>query len=551
MKHSLLRAVSAAAILTLAACQVSSTNEASSATEAKGAVAKLAEVRMNPDTSYLTAEEREVVNLLIQAADLMQPIYLRQVSADNARLRAEIEQSGDKARLARFDQMMGPWDEMDEDTPFIGDKPRPPGAGFYPEDLTQADYEAYVKANPAEAEELNSLYTVVKRQGDKLVAVPYSVEYREWLEPAAKLLEQAAAKTSNPSLKKFLTLRAQAFRTDDYFESELAWMDLKDTPIEVVIGPYETYTDRLFGRKAAFEAYVGLRNPKESAALDVYKSELRDMEAHLPVEERYKNFKRGFESPISVIDQIAAGGDSKHGIPAIAFNLPNDEKVREAKGAKKVILQNVLGAKYDRILGPMAPLILVPEDAASVDRRHMYLETLFHELSHSLGPGSIVVNGRATTVSDELKDLGAGFEEAKADVMGAYQAMYMMDKGILPKTDKPRMRASYIAGLFRAMRFGDTEAHGRGAAMQYRYIRDKGGLVWDPKVERFRIDPAKLDAAIASLTGDIVRLQGNGDYAGAKAFFDKWGKMDAEARTVTAKMDHIPVDIWPIYPASI
>ena len=447
--------------------------------------------------------------------------------------------------------MMGPWDEMDEDKPFIGTKPRPAGGGFYPEDLTQADYEAYVKANPAEAEKLNNLYTVVKRDGDRLVAVPYSVEYREWLEPAAKLLEQAAAKTSNPSLKKFLTLRAQAFRTDDYFESELAWMDLKDTPIEVVIGPYETYTDRLFGRKAAFEAYVGLRNPAESAALDVYKSQLRDMEAHLPVEERYKNFKRGFESPISVVDQIAAGGDSKHGIPAIAFNLPNDERVREAKGAKKVILRNVLGAKYDRILGPMAPLILVPEDAANVDQRHMYLETLFHELSHSLGPGSIVVNGRATTVSDEFKDLGAGFEEAKADVMGAYQAMYMMDKGVLPKTDKPRMRASYIAGLFRAMRFGDTEAHGRGAAMQYRYIRDKGGLEWDAKAERFRINPAKLDSAIAALTGDIVRLQGNGDYAGAKAFFDTWGKMDAEAKAVTAKMGHIPVDIWPLYPARI
>ncbi len=550
MKQTFRLAASVAAILAFGACQAGSTNQSSEASETQS-VAKLAEVRMNPDTSYLTAEEREVVNLLIQAADLMQPIYLRQVSADNARIRAELEKSGDKALLARFDQMMGTWDEMDEDKPFIGDKPRPRGGGFYPEDLTQADYEAYVKANPAEADKLNSLYTVVKREGDRLVAVPYSVEYSEWLEPAAKLLQQAAAKTSNPSLKKFLTLRAEAFRTDDYFESELAWMDLKDTPIEVVIGPYETYTDRLFGRKAAFEAYVGLRNPKESAALDVYKSHLRDMEAHLPVEERYKNFKRGFESPISVIDQIAAGGDSKHGIPAIAFNLPNDERVREAKGAKKVILQNVLGAKYDRILGPMAPLILVPEDAANVDQRHMYLETLFHELSHSLGPGSISVNGRATTVADEMKDLGAGFEEAKADVMGAYQAMYMMDKGILPKADKPRMRATYIAGLFRAMRFGDTEAHGRGAAMQYRYIRDRGGLVWDPKAERFRINPEKLDAAIASLTGEIVRLQGNGDYAGAKAFFDKWGKMDAEAKSVTAKMGHIPVDIWPIYPAKI
>ena len=261
MKQNIRLAASAVALLALGACQVSSTNQSSEASETQS-VAKLAEVRMNPDTAYLSAEEREVVNLLIQAADLMQPIYLRQVSADNARLRAEIEKSGDKAQLARFDQMMGPWDEMDEDKPFIGTKPRPAGGGFYPEDLTQADYEAYVKANPAEAEKLNNLYTVVKRDGDRLVAVPYSVEYREWLEPAAKLLEQAAAKTSNPSLKKFLTLRAQAFRTDDYFESELAWMDLKDTPIEVVIGPYETYTDRLFGRKAAFEAYVGAAQPR-------------------------------------------------------------------------------------------------------------------------------------------------------------------------------------------------------------------------------------------------------------------------------------------------
>src|SRR5215207_9972394 len=406
MKQHFRLAATAAAVLALAACQVSSTNQSSEAPEAqKASVAKLAEVRMETDTSYLSAEQREVVNLLIQAADLMQPIYLRQVSADNARLRGEIEQSGDKVRLARFDQMMGPWDEMDEDKPFIGDKPRPAGGGFYPADLTQADYEAYVKANPAEAEKLNSLYTVVKRDGDRLVAVPYSVEYREWLEPAAKLLEQAAAKTGNASLKKFLTLRAQAFRTDDYFESELAWMDLKDTPIEVVIGPYETYTDTLYGRKTAYEAYVALRNPKESAALDVYKSHLRDMEANLPVEEQYKNFKRGFESPISVVDQLRGGGDSNHGIRSIAFNLPNDERVREAKGAKKVILQNVLGAKYDIILKPMAPLVLVPEDAAMVNKRHMYLETLFHELTHSLGPGSINVGGRNTTVELEFKEL--------------------------------------------------------------------------------------------------------------------------------------------------
>jgi hypothetical protein len=541
--------LAAAAALSLAACSGTTGNQQGSGnTSGTETADKLAPVDMAADTSFLTAEERQVVNLLIQAADLMNPIYLRQVSADNPRLREDIVKSGDKALLQRFDTFMGPWDEVDEDKPFYGTATRPVGAGFYPAGLTKAEFDAYLATHPDEAERLTSPYTVVKREGDRLVAVPYSVEYKEWLEPAARLLEKAAAITGNASLKKFLTLRAKAFRTDDYFESELAWMDLKDTPIEMVIGPYETYTDTLYGAKTAFEAFVVLKNPKESQALDVYKSHLRDMEANLPVEEKYKNFKRGFASPISVGDEIHAGGDSNHGIQTIAFNLPNDERVREAKGAKKVILQNVLGAKYDMILKPMAPLVLVPEQAANVNKRYMYMETLFHELSHSLGPGSIVVNGRKTTVDKALKDVGSGFEEAKADVMGAYNVMFMMDRGVLPAAEKPQIRAAYVAGLFRAMRFGDTDAHGKGAAMQYRYLRDKGGIVWDSGAKRFRIDPARLDSGIRDLVGDIVRLQGNGDYDGTKAFLAKWAVMDAEARQVTSQMTHIPVDIRPTYP---
>jgi hypothetical protein len=541
-----------ALVLTLAACKVATTDNQSAASGAEqGAVDKLARVDMAADTSYLTAEEREVVNLLIQAADLMNPIYLRQVSSDNPRLRAEIEKGGDNALLDRFDTFMGPWDETDEDKPFFGTATRPAGGGFYPSDLSKEQFDQYLAAHPGEAKALTDPYTVVTRDGDKLVATPYSQAYKEWLEPAAKLLDQAAARTSNASLKKFLSLRAKAFRTDDYFESELAWMDVTGTPIEMVIGPYETYTDGLYGRKTAFEAYVTLRNPKESAALDVYKGQLRDMEANLPVDEALKNFKRGFASPISVVDQLRGGGDSNHGIVSIAFNLPNDERVREAKGAKKVILQNVLGAKYDMILKPMAPLVLVPEDAANVNKRYMYMETLFHELSHSLGPGSINVGGRATTVDQELKELASGVEEAKADVMGAYNVMFMMDRNVVPAAERPQIRATYVAGLFRAMRFGDADAHGRGAAMQYRYIRDKGGIVWDAEAKRFRIDPAKLDAAIRALVADIVKLQAAGDYAGTKAFLAKWAVMDAEAKQVTGTMNHIPVDIRTIYPAKI
>ena len=544
-----------ALILALAACEATTGDQAATNQPAEGAeadgLAKLATVNMAVDTSYLTAEEREVVNLLNQAANLMSEIYKRQHTPDYDRLRAEVVARNDPRLLEKFDAFFGPWDPIEDDRPFFGDKPKPPGAGFYPVDLTKEQFDAYLQAHPDQAEALTSPYTVVRRQGDRLVAVPYSQAYKQWLEPAAKLLEQAAAKTTNPSLKKFLSLRAKAFRTDDYFESELAWMDVKDTPIEVAIGPYETYTDELYGRKTAFEAFVTLRNPEESAKLDKYKAMLRDMEANLPVDENYKNFQRGFESPISVVDQIHGGGDNVPGIQTIAFNLPNDERVREAKGAKKVILQNVLGAKFDRILKPMAELVLVPEQSRNVTKAYMTNETLFHELSHSLGPGSITVNGRKTTVDKELKEIGSGFEEAKADVMGAWNILYMMDRGVLPAAEKPQIRATYVAGLFRAMRFGVGEAHGQGAAMQYRYLRAKGALVWDAPAQRFRIDEGKIDGAIRDLVADIVRLQGNGDYAGTKAFLAKWAVLDPEAEEVIGSMGHIPVDIRPIYPDRI
>jgi hypothetical protein len=551
-------AAASALALALAACeagtssnQAESGNASTSAAAESDGLAKLAEVRMNADTSYLTAEERDVVNLLNQAANLMSEIYKRQATPDYDQLRQQVAASGDERALQKFDAFFGRCDPLNDDKPFFGDTPCAPGAGFYPADLTKEQFDAYLKAHPDEAGKLTDPYTVVQRQGDKLVAVPYSQAYRQWLEPAAKLLEQAAERTSNPSLKKFLSLRAKAFGTDDYFESELAWMDVTGTPIEVAIGPYETYTDTLYGRKTAFEAFVTLRNPEESAKLDKYKALLRDMESNLPVEDKYKNFQRGFESPISVVDQVHGGGDNVPGVQTIAFNLPNDERVREAKGAKKVILQNVLGAKYEMILKPMADLVLVPEQAANVTKAGMQNETLFHELSHSLGPGSIVVGGRKTTVDKELKDIGGGFEEAKADVMGAWNVLYMIKRGVLPEAMRDQIRASYVAGLFRSMRFGTNDAHGKGAALQYRYLRDHGGIVWDAGAKRFRIDDSKIDSAIGALVGEIVRRQWNGDYAGTKAFLDKWGVLDPEAQSVIDTMTHIPVDIRPVYPDQI
>jgi hypothetical protein len=516
--------------------------------------AKIVRIDMHPDTRFLSAEERDVVNLLIQAADLLDPIFLRQVYADNPRVRDEIARSSrpDRALLLDwFDFNAGPWDTLADNRPFWGDRTLPPGGGGYPTDLTRDALDAYLAAHPAEKEALTSPYTVVKRQGDRLVAVPYSVEYRQWLEPAAQLLEKAAARTGNASLKRFLMLRAQAFRTNDYYESEMAWMDVSGTPIEVVIGPYEVYADNLYAQKTAYEAYVTVADPRQSAALARYKALLPDMERNLPVAEKYKNANRPFSSPILVTEEVHAGGEAKPGIQTIAFNLPNDERVRAAKGAKKVILANVLGAKYERIVAPLAGLVFVPEQAARVTKQYMTQETLFHELSHSLGPGILTLGGRQTTVNAELKDQYSAIEESKADVMGAWAVLYLMHRGELPIAERDQLLSSYMADVFRHLRFGTGDAHGRGAAMQYGFLKEHGGIAWDASARRFRLDYDRLEPAIAALVAEIVRIEGDGDYAGAKAFLDRYGRLDPEAQAVIATMTHIPVDIQPVYPSRV
>lgn len=516
--------------------------------------AKLATVPMQVDTKFLTAEERDVVNMLIKVSDLFSEVYLRQRYVENPQVKRAISMNrrADRDLLVEmFDRNFGPWDELADLHPFWGDKPMPEGAGFYPEDLTRQEFEAYLTAHPEQKAALTSAYTVVRRDGDKLVAVPYSQAYKEWLEPAAKLLDQAAARTSNASLKKFLSLRAKALRTDDYFESELAWMDIEGTPIEPAIGPYEVYTDRLMGAKASFESFVTLKDPEESAKLAKYKAFLRDMEANLPIPDEYKNFQRGFASPIAVAEQVRGGGDNVPGPQTIAFNLPNDERVREAKGAKKVILSNVLGAKFDLILKPMGALVLVPAQAGLVDRKYMQLETLFHELSHSLGPGSIVVNGEKTTVDKALKEQNSAIEEAKADVAGVWDLLLMMQKGELPEAEKPKLFATYMVGVFRAVRFGAVEAHGKGAALQYGYLRAKGAFTYDLASKRFAVDDAKMEAGLRDLLHDMLMLQARGDYAGTIAFMDRWAKLDPDAEGVIKAMGTLPVDIRPVYPDSV
>ena len=513
--------------------------------------AKFAEVPMNVDTSFLSSSEQAVVNKLIDASGYLSEIYLRQRGQNYPELRAEIKAKGTADQLKMFDLHFAPCDGLEDNAVFYGDTPCPKGAGFYPADMTKEEFENHIATNPDDKEAFTSGYTVIRRNEDgSLKAVPYREEYKQFLLPAAKLMLEAAELSDNDSLKNFLTLRAKSFLTDNYFESEMAWMDL-DGNIEIAIGPYEVYDDGLFGYKTAYESFVTVKNPEESAALAKYKDFLKDMEKNLPVEDKYKNFARGFESPIAVTYQVHGGGDNENGVQTIAFNLPNDERVREAKGAKKVILNNVLGAKYDRILAPIGERVLVPEQAKLTAKKWMSNNTLFHELSHSLGPGTITVDGVETTVNAQLKDLASGMEEGKADVMGAYNILYMMDRGELDIADKQAFLATHFTGKFRSMRFGTGAAHAKGAAYQYNYFRETGAAEWLPKEQRFKLDFAKLEQAISDLTGKIVRLQGDGNYDAVKTFLDEYLPLDEEANTVLGNLDDIPYDIRPIYPDGI
>ena len=382
-----------------------------------------------------------------------------------------------------------------------------------------------------------------------LVAVPYSRYFAAELGRAAALMREAAALTDNASLKAFLESRAAAFLSDDYYESDMLWMDL-DSTVEITVGPYETYEDGLFGYKAAFEAFVTVTDPVESQRLAKFKDELPWLESQIPMDDRHKNPNRGSESPIRVVDEVYSAGDTRAGVQTIAFNLPNDERVREAKGSKKVLLRNVMKAKFDQILVPIAQVVVADDQLGDLTAESFFLHTLWHEMSHGLGPGNIKVDGRDTEVRLELKDTYSTMEEAKADAMGEWDIFMLTraGRGYFPEAIFRQQSATYLAGIFRSVRFGIGEAHGKANAIQFNYLVEKGAILPDAHTGKFRMDVAVFEKAIADLVGEICTIQAEGDYAASQAFIKRYGGMPEVLAEALAKLDHIPVDIAPVFP---
>jgi hypothetical protein len=507
-------------------------------------LAAYAPTEITADIGHLSPAEQAVVPRLIAAARIMDDLFYEQACPCRGAIEARANLLDGPLAGPLRDYLWlnaGPWDRRVDREPFLNGWPHPAGANFYPLDLTDAE-KGRIQAGEAG---LSGLQSMVRRdRSGQLIAVPYGQFFREPLQRCAGLLREAAALTDNASLRLFLEARAEALLTDDTYRSDVLWMDL-DSPVELTIGPYETYEDGLFGFKAAFEAFVTVVDPAESARLESFKQELPWLESQLPIPDADKNPHRGSESPIRVVDEVFSAGDTRAGVQTIAFNLPNDERVREAKGSKKVLLRNVMNAKFTQILTPIARELVAADQLGDLSAEAFFLHTLWHEMSHGLGPGRIVREGRPTEVRLELKDTYATIEEAKADLMGTWDVYKLQGKGLFTPAHLDRQAVTYLAGLFRSVRFGIAEAHGQANAIQFNFLREQGAIGFDAATGRFRVDKAKFWGAAEELLRRILVLQAAGDYAAAQELIRRYAVLPPELQAALSRLDRVPVDIRP------
>jgi len=522
----------------------------------KQMAARFAPTPLEVNVSGLSEGDQKALVKLIEASRMMNDIFLTQLWSGNHAELAKLEK--DKSELGRarvhyFWINKGPWSEIDGHTAFVPGVPpkKLPGANFYPEDMTKAEFESWAKALPRDQrEQAEGFFTVIRRSSSrKLTIVPYSQEYAPDLKSAARLLKEAAALTDNASLKKFLETRASAFLSNDYYDSDLAWMDL-DAPLDITIGPYETYNDEVFGYKAGYEAYVNVRDEQESRKLASFSEHLQEIENNLPEDPEYRNPKLGSSSPIRVVNQVFSAGDGNHGVQTAAYNLPNDDRVIQQKGSKRVMLKNVQEAKFKSVLEPIAAVVLPEGERRYLDFESFFTHILAHELTHGIGPHQITLQGRSTNPRLELKELYSAMEEAKADITGLFALQFLMDQNAssVPHGEdaERKLYTTFLASSFRTLRFGLKEAHARGMAIQVNYLLDKGGFKANQD-GTFTVDLSKIKQAVRDLDHEFLTVEATGDYAGAKKMLDTLGVIRPEVERTLDRLTHIPTDIEPIF----
>jgi len=506
-------------------------------------MAEYTTVKLVADTSALTPKERQMLPILVEAAKAMDPIYWQQTWGSRDSLMSMVNDEG----VRRFiDINYGPYDRLDNDAPFVPEiGPRPDGANLYPKDITKAEFEAALaKSSKARADSLKTLYTLVRRGPDStLIAVPYHVAFKEHNEIASAKLREAAKLAEDPGLKRYLELRAAALLDDNYQPSDLAWMDMKNNGIDVVIGPIETYEDKLYGYKAANEAYVLIKDRSWSQRLSKYASMLPALQKGIPVAEQYKREKPGTDSDLNAYDAIYYAGQANTGAKTIAINLPNDEEVQLKKGTRRLQLKNVMQAKFDKIMMPIAQELIDADQLAFLNFNAFFENTMFHEVAHGLGIKN-TINGKGP-VRTATKERYSALEEGKADILGLYMVQQLSKDGELKGEDIRGNYVSFLASLFRSTRFGGADSHGRANIAAFNFLQQQGAFTRDSATGKYRVDFPKFQSGMNALTEKILTIQGNGDYEGAGAFQEQYGKITPElqADLDRLKSKGIPVDV--------
>ncbi len=516
-------------------------------------VAQFAPTEIAYDENLLNEEQKQVLDKLLMAAEQIDLIFWKQASHVNPmKLVRDLNQSDhpsapDFLRYLKIN--FGPYDRLAENKPFIGTDPKPLGAGFYPADMTKEEFESFVQTHPDMKESLESTYTLVRRQDDSLIAIPYNEAYKEDLEIVVTYLREAAAITSDKAFKAYLNQKADDLLSNDYYQGDLQWIDLEGNLLEIVIGPFEVYEDSLMGLKAAYECFVFINDFEEMDKLKAYVDYLGEMQRLLPVEQKYKAAKiEGMASPLNVVIQVFVAGDTKSGVQTLAFVLPNDERIREEKGTKKVFLKNIQEAKFDKVLVPISKNVLAEEDAALISFYAYFTETILHEISHVFGSNYVTLeDGTRTTINKALADKYSAIEECKATIVGMHNVPFLIEKGLIPKEKEQEIYTTYLAGMFRSIRFGAHEAHGLGTLMQLNYHRKTGAFQYDPATHKFSVDQDKIKDSITEMAKKILALEGDGNYDNAVAFITMYGEVDTVIQGLLDSLSDIPVDIEPIY----
>ena len=497
------------------------------------------------DISALPHSEVAALVQIIAASRIMDAIFLEQAWAENPSLLLTLQ--GHEA-LPLFLRNKGPWLRMEQNRPFLfGIPPKPAGAAYYPVGATRSEIDSWIKELSKKEQELaTSFFTVIRRDTNgHFQAVPYSLEYQGLLTLAAQHLQAAADLTENPTLASYLRQRASAFISNDYYESDVAWLNL-DSAIEPTIGPYEVYEDDWFNYKASFEAFVTIRDDTETTRLSHFGAELQNLEDNLPIDPSYRNPRLGGLAPIRVVDLIFTAGSANAGYQAAAFNLPNDVRVTRNHGAKRVMLRNVQEAKFRKILKPISDIVLSPSEHTDVSFDALFHYILMHELMHGLGPQAVVANTPATSLRQALQESYSAIEEAKADSAGLWALHFLIDKGVIGRSLERSIYTTFLASLFRSIRFGVNEAHGHGSAVQLNTLLDTGAVVIDSNGQ-FRVNHRRIREAITDLAGRLMTIQAEGNYPEAKRLLETLGVVRPEVQRVLDHLELAPIDIQPRY----